>query len=460
MEPIAYNFGEKHIAYMKRARCATVNVAEGAVRSGKTVDNLFVFAYLLDCSPDRVHLATGATKGSAKIILGDGGGFGLEHQFAGRCHWGTYHDADALFVKTPVGERIVLFYDAGHADAYKKIRGFGIGMWIATEINLHHPTMIREAFSRQTAATDRRVFWDLNPEAPGAPIYRDYLDRFASGMTEGRYPESFYNYAHFTMYDNAAISPKRLAEIEAQYEVGSLWYRRDILGERCAAEGMVYPRFADDPAAFTVSRAEVGVLSFITVGVDFGGNRSKTTFVAVGFSPGFRTVTALCDDTLDNSRGEVTGDEVNRALIRFLERVTGLYPGVPLRYVFCDSEAQYLIHGLKRALGEERTIKNPHNRTKVLAPKIMNAAKHPIHERIFCETSLFAEKRLFVTEDCPHLTAGLSAAVWDESREEDIRLDNFTSDIDILDAFEYAFEPYIPKLWNGEKEETGKNQKG
>ena len=29
---------------------------------------------------------------------------------------------------------------------------------------------------------------------------------------------------------------------------------------------------------------EVGKIDFINIGVDFGGNRSKTTYVAVGFS--------------------------------------------------------------------------------------------------------------------------------------------------------------------------------
>ncbi len=447
---IEYRFGEKHIAYMQRARISTLNVAEGAVRSGKTVDNLFVFAYLLDRSPDRLHLATGATKGSAKIILGDGGGYGLAHQFAGRCRWGEFHGMDALFVMTLCGERIILFCDARTVDAYQKIRGLGIGMWIATEINLHHPSMIREAFSRQTAACDRRVFWDLNPDAPGAAIYRDHLDRYAAGAADGTLPPHFYNYEHFTMYDNVSIPKERLREIEAQYEVGSLWYRRDILGERCAAEGAVYPRFADDPRAFTVTREAVGALAFITVGIDFGGNRSKTTFVAVGFSPGFTHITALLDAKLDNSRGEVTSEDVNRACETFLSRLSSLYPDVPVRYLFCDSEAQYLIHGLRRALKDQRTIYSPGKRTKVLIPRVMNAAKYPIHERIFCETSLFAGKRLRLTEDCPLLCAGLCAAVWDESREKDVRLDNFTSDIDILDAFEYAFEQYIPKLCGSE----------
>ena len=64
-------FGERHLEYMKRCARCTVNVAEGAVRAGKTVDHVFVFATLLEDSPDRLHLATGATASSAKLNIGD-----------------------------------------------------------------------------------------------------------------------------------------------------------------------------------------------------------------------------------------------------------------------------------------------------------------------------------------------------------------------------------------------------
>ncbi|MGM9626136.1 MAG: PBSX family phage terminase large subunit, partial [Eubacteriales bacterium] len=349
---------------------------------------------------------------------------------------------------TPTGEKTILFAGGRNADAYKKIRGLSIGMWIATEINLHHPTMIREAFSRQLAAKERKIFWDLNPEAPGAPIYRDFLDRYERGSADGTFDAHFYNHAHFTIFDNLSIPEERIREIIAQYEPGSLWYRRDIEGQRCAAEGMVYPHFADDPDAYLIRREEVGTLAFITVGVDFGGNRSKTTFVAVGFSPGFTRMTALRDGKLDNSRGEVTSEDVNAACEAFLSGVADAYPGVPIRYLFCDSEAQYLIHGLKRALNRRRTISGPVTRTNVSIPAVVNAKKTPITERIFCESSLFAGGRLKIVSDCSLLIAGLSSAVWDGnvSSGKDVRLDNFTSDIDILDAFEYAFEGYMKKF--------------
>ena len=92
---IPYRFGEKHKEYMRRALSCTMNVAEGAVRSGKTVDNVFVFAHLLETTADRLHLATGATGGTAKVTLGDCGGFGLEAIFRGRCRWHSYKGCDA-----------------------------------------------------------------------------------------------------------------------------------------------------------------------------------------------------------------------------------------------------------------------------------------------------------------------------------------------------------------------------
>ena len=41
--------------------------------------------------------------------------------------------------------------------------------------------------------------------------------------------------------------------------------------------------------------------------------------------------------------------------------------------------------------------------------------------------------------------------MWD-SKKPDERLDNFSTDIDILDAFEYSWEPFISKLCPDMKE--------
>lgn len=263
-------FTQKHRDYMSKALSATISVAEGAVRAGKTVDNVAAFARMIDLGvKDRIHLATGSTVANAKLNIGDCNGFGLEYIFRGRCRWTRYKDNDALAIKSHGRTYIVIFVGGGKANSFKKIRGNSYGMWIATEINLHHPDTIKEAMNRQLAATTRRIFWDLNPSSPAHWIYKDFIDRFPS--TYG----SDYNYEHFTIRDNASISEKRFLEIEAQYDQNSIWYKRDILGERCNAEGIIFDMF--EPEIHVVDEI-TGTYGEFVVSVDFG-IQNATTFL-------------------------------------------------------------------------------------------------------------------------------------------------------------------------------------
>lgn len=425
-----YVFGDKHREYMRRAYDCTINVAEGAVRAGKTVDNVFVFATLLETSPDKYHLASGSTLGNAKLNIGDCNGLGLCNIFEGRCRWSRYRGNDALIVNTKLGERIVIFSGGKNSDSYKRIRGNSYGMWIATEINLHSDSFIKEACNRQLAAKKRRIFWDLNPSNPSHPIYKDYLDRYASEESLGG---NYYNYAHFTIFDNPLIPQERITEITAQYDKDSVWYRRDILGQRCAAEGLIYRKFADDPALFTVDDISVDEMEFINIGVDFGGNRSKTTFVATAFVKE-RKLCVISERAVAGDKGEIDPTRINNEFLHFLEGIRERWRDVQVRYVFADSEAQYLITGLRRFLaarGDTVTV--------------MDCAKRPIADRIAFVNSLLSTGRLKLLRECSILREGLASAVWDEKSTTDKRLDNFTSDIDILDAMEYSIERYMKK---------------
>lgn len=237
-------FGDKHLRYIRACRKNMYNIAEGAVRAGKTVDNVFAFCTELEECPDKIHLASASTAATAKLNIGDCNGMGIEAQFRGRCRWGKYRGNECMRVKTRTGEKIVIFSGAGKADSFKRIRGNSYGMWIATEINLHHDSFIQEAFNRTAAARLRKFFWDLNPSAPNAPIYEKYIDLYRMRQEAGQMPGGC-NYELFLMRDNATITEKRFGEIVAQYDPTSIWYKRDILGERVAAEGMIYPGYAD-----------------------------------------------------------------------------------------------------------------------------------------------------------------------------------------------------------------------
>ena len=111
-------FSRKHQNYIYKALKSKMSVAEGAIRSGKTIDHCIIACMYLEKCPDKIHLASGSTIANAKMNIGDCNGFGLEHLFRGRCRWGKYKDNEALYIQTQTGEKIVLFAGGGKSDSY------------------------------------------------------------------------------------------------------------------------------------------------------------------------------------------------------------------------------------------------------------------------------------------------------------------------------------------------------
>ena len=205
----------------------------------------------------------------------------MENLFKGRCRWGQYKGNEALIIQTKTGEKIVIFAGGGKADSYKKILGNSYGLWIATEINEHYDcddsrsSFIKVAFGRQLASERPLVLWDLNPSSPADPIYENYIDLYKEQYKGG------YQYQHFTMADNLSISPERQEEIESQYVKGSIWYRRDILGERCIAEGLIYPMYEEAKGEAHFRLKTDGTSEFydeIGLSIDYG---TQNAFAAI-----------------------------------------------------------------------------------------------------------------------------------------------------------------------------------
>ena len=428
-------FSPKHLRYLQNAMRSDFCVAEGAIRAGKTIDNCYIaYKYLL-ATPDRFHLASGSTLANAKMNIGVCNGFGLEALFRGRCRWGKYRDNEALYINTPTGEKVVLFTGGGKSDSYKKILGYSLGLWIATEINEHYDSddsrtsFVKVALGRQAAAAMPMRIWDLNPSSPMSPIYSQYIDHYKEINRPG------YLYEHFTIDDNWSLSPERREEIKRDYDPSSIWYRRDILGQRVVAEGLIYRTFADDPDAWCISREELrarycdkrtGKWTFRSIfnGVDFGGSGSAHTFVSSAITQDWHLI-ALRSERVDAH--QVDTEQLTERFLRFEQVVSAEYGGIDCTY--CDSAEQTIINSFRK---------------KARYP-VANARKCEIRDRIRATDIMMALHVLtIVGEDCRTLIDALSSCVWDKNKPEAwVRLDNGTSDIDTLDAFEYSWE----RLW-------------
>jgi PBSX family phage terminase large subunit len=241
-------------------------------------------------------------------------------------------------------------------------------------------------------------------------------------------PEYGYNYGHFTIADNLSISDDKLRKNLKSYNKGTVWYRRDILGERCAAEGLVYPMFVDNEDDYYIEVEDVPKrdLGYICIGQDFGGNKSKHTFCASAITRDYRYIYVLASEE-HNATG-TSVKYVEKALDQFCGRIEALYGHVD--YVFADSAEQTIINSERQS-------------TKW---NIRNSVKNEIVDRIRATDIFLTTKRLkIVKSQNASLIAAMRSATWDPKATDDRRLD-IPGKTCPLDAFEYSWEFWIKRL--------------
>lgn len=424
-------FSDKHKYYIKTALNYKQSVAEGAVRSGKTIDHCIIFSMYLETCEDKIHLASGSSLPNAKLNIGDCNGFGLEHIFRGRCRWGKYKSNEALFVQTKTGEKIVIFTGGGKSDSYKSILGNSYGGWIATEINEHYDcedsrtSFIKVAMARQIASVHPFTLWDLNPSNPNADIYKNYIDKFM-GL-------DWYRYEHFNIFDNATMSQERIEEIQNKYDMNSVWYKRDILGERMVAEGLVFPYFANNckPYLFKYQslkekmKKEGKRFSHLIIGVDFGDNGSKYSWHLTGFTNDWDYMWALDEGDMEKSNS-IDATKFCKAFVRFYKRCIECYGYV--EWIFPDSASNTLINTLRAYFYAEGLDGS------IIAP----VKKNELTDRPITVDSLLVTGRLKIEEHCKNLINALSELVWDEKKDipKDENVNNINDD---WDSFCYTF---------------------
>ena len=228
-----------------------------------------------------------------------------------------------------------------------------------------------------------------------------------------------------TIFDNPFLPADFVQNLCKEYE-GTVYYQRFILGLWAAAEGAVYRAFCEQPERFIVDDLPPGEqIRRAVIGVDFGGGTSAHAFCCLGFTTRRRVV--VLDEYYE--RQALTPDKLAADFIVFVERCRARWL---VTDCWCDSAEQTLINGLRAASAARRLPLN-----------IGSAMKRPINERIRATCMLMGADRFMVARSCQHL----QSALYDKKHvTEDVRLDDGTTNIDSLDALEYAFEREIPEL--------------
>lgn len=257
----------------------------------------------------------------------------------------------------------------------------------------------------------------------------------------------------YTIFDNPFLPEEYVKQLCKEYE-GTIYYDRLILGLWKRADGSIYKRFADNPEAF---RCEIvdslsqesehkqfrkEDITSIEIGLDFGGNQSGHSFVARGYTDNYSDVIALKSRRVmaKDENEDIDSNRLNELFCKFIREVMEEYSvcvrnGDYVQYcnvesVFWDNAETVLGNSIRNAVEKEFPWIS-----------VRPAKKRPINDRIRCTVKLMGARRFFITKDCESLKTAFSDAVWNkEVVGKDERLDDGSTDIDSLDAFEYTIE--------------------
>lgn len=382
-----------------------INLLEGSVRSGKTWISLVLWAFWVATMPkEQNYLMVAKTLTSLRRNNLD-----LLQELVGKNNF-TY----SLSQKTgSLFGRKVYLEGVNDARAESKIRGMTLQGAYCDEITLFNEDFFSMLLSRLSCA-GAKLIGTTNPDNPHHWLKEKYIDR-ANDLDM--------LVMKFLIDDNEFLDPDYVSNLKKEYT--GVYYDRFILGMWKAAEGIIYKQFADNPEDFIID-APPNNISFASIGVDFGGNKSAHAFVLNGFTKDFGDVVTLDEFYV---KEKISPAELENAFCDFVRKAKTKYN---VYEAYCDSAETTLIEGLRVAVAKQG-----------IGIDVNLAKKGAINDRIRFYNVLMAYGRYKVLKRCKHVIGALKSAVWDDTSIIDKRLDDGKMNIDSLDALEYSTEPYM-----------------
>ena len=242
-------------------------IADGAVRSGKTVIMSFSFVLWATATFSYCNFGmAGKTIGSFKrnvwvrlkqILLGRG--FKIVK---------VTEIGDNVFAISKDGKENY-FYIFGGKDEKSQdlVQGFTAAGFLFDEVTLMPQSFVEQAIAR-CSEEDSKLWFNCNPEGPFHFFKVEWLDQLK---------EKNALRLHFLLEDNPSLSKKKIEQYKRMFR--GIFYDRFILGLWVLAEGVVYSMFTRDMVIDRVP-LEVRIVKK-WIGIDYGQSNA-TVFILLG----------------------------------------------------------------------------------------------------------------------------------------------------------------------------------
>ena len=208
------------------------------------------------------------------------------------------------------------------------VQGITLSGVMFDEVALMPRSFVEQAIARCSVVGSK--FWfNCNPENPGHWFYIEWIQKAARRNML---------YLHFTMDDNASLSP----DIKNRYEnmFTGVFYRRFILGLWVRAEGLVYPMFNRD--AHLVDKVpERNPRHRYYVSIDYG---TVNPFAAglYDYSPSERKATMIRELYYQGGSANRVDNE------EYYKMLTNLIGDYDIQYIIIDPSASSMIETIQK----------------------------------------------------------------------------------------------------------------
>lgn len=399
-------------------------ICDGAIRSGKTIWCSISFVLWAMANFNECNFAIcGKTIGSAirNIIKPLRKVKYIQKEF------NIHFSSKESLLTIRRNNKVNYFYVFGGKDesSYELIQGITLAGIMFDEVALQPKSFVDQGTGR-CSEEGSKFFFNCNPRHPTHWFKQEWID---NAINQKAY------YLHFTMDDNPSLSEKIKSRYRSLYS--GVFYKRYIEGKWVAAEGVIYELFVNNENDYIIdSIPDDEQIISLNTGVDFGGSKSSTAFVTIGIGKNYKYFYILESKKIDSNI--LNTDTLKSEFAKYIKGVTLKYSGI-VHNVFCDNAEPLHIRDLQNTQIEQR-----------LNCRVGNAIKEEIIYRIEAFNTLFAQKRLRILRHNKEVIQSFKDAVWDEKHsttQKDVRLDDGSYCVDLLDASEYAIERNIKTIY-------------